>query len=725
MSSPKGAPTERTPIDADRDSKDTGGILVLVLATVSIIALITLPIMTYTVTVFKAGEVQADRTQAVELANGGTWVAMSNERQLYDLCNGSASPLPSSIPNVTTTCQVLDTNTLRPATEMPFEVATVQADSPIPAEFANAPETYVNPNTSSDASLWLADWTPESQENKVWMPQLPVQATSDGGLRATAMPSGSTPGYATCRVFFPGTFNAPITINEPAYFTSGVYYFTEPITLEDGADVVVGNGSAAGCTTDFEAVSFANTVPDPLNMSGLGGTFVLGGDARIDIDDAGGADIRFAINQRYVSVDETSVAASSDVAIVSVNGTHEPLVGAEMLGQDLDIPGVLNIPASTVGTDGDPLAADSDYLPSTLTPKPTAPDAPTITAANDLRVGSTGWLRVEWSLPNDNGSLIESYTVTDSVSGQTCTSWAPTLPDTSVQQACAISSIPDNTVAQLSVTATNGVGTSAPSSTFTAPMVNSSGGGTLSDPVYWPQAPQNVQAGVAYDDGLEVTWDPPGSDGGLPLVGYVVEAVEQVSGDVTTCGAWWDELTCVLPTGAGGLVPGLEYDIEVWGILRDGRTGTIYGQDGSGPGHGTMPSSLIFNLGSGPAPVQVAATASPRVPSPIVDLRTTTSTNLTVEINGYVSVPQGRVAISAATPPNVAISMTGGMLAGTIDLDPAGVPTGGLEIIFDNPVAQKRVRIISTSSGDATARSDAIIQVNRSGSLAINSWVVQ
>jgi hypothetical protein len=719
--------------------KDQGGILVFVLVAISICSLIAIPMLTYTSAVLRTGQIQSNRAQAVELANGGAWVALSNERQLYDLCAAGGVTLPSSLDGVVTTCDVLDTATLRPANEMPFHVATVQADSPIPSALVTA-ETYTNPNTAADPAAWLtsAAWTPEPTENKVWVPQLPVQATSAGGNRQTTMlPGTMTPPYTTCDVFFPGTFTSPISIDGPTYFTSGVYYFTEPIVLADGADVVVGNGSEFGCTTDFEAISFASSVPDPLNMSGLGGTFVFGANARISVEDSGTDDIRFAINQRYVSTDETSVAASSDVAIISVNGQHEPFLPGEAYGQDFFVAGAAAVPASTVGTDGDPPATDSDYLPSVLTVKPTEPDAPTVLDVavyqeNKLSSTTDGMAVVTWSTPNENGALITDYLVTDATTGKTCSPETPTLPDTTAQTSCTIVGLPhqnyDSPIRpQISVTATNMYGTSPSSDVFVADRVD------LVDPsqvdeVVKLREPTAAAIGTSYSDGLEVTWSEPDQTGRPPITGYRVTATDG-SGATFTCEARWDDPACVLPSLPSSLpvdpptdpptVPP-SYNIVVVAFNGEGLPASLAESEtvSVASGHGYVP-------GVDPAPAQVAAAAAPRVPAPIVDFRTSTAFRLDVVIDGYVSVPQGRIAIGAANPSTVDISMTGGVLAGSLWLDPTN-PPAQLEVTFDNPVAQKRVRVRSTSSSSGMeATSDAIIQVNRSGSIAINSWVVQ
>ncbi len=718
------------------EHEDRGAILVMVLVMMVIGAFVVLPIMVYTTSVFRAGRVQTDKAEAIELARGGTWVALSNQEDLYDLCTGGT--LPASLEGVTTTCSVVETETLRPAAEIPFHVATVQSDIQVPpdivAGLGDPSAAYVNPNSTvtnpDDYDVWLdiPDWSSDSSANKVWLPDLPVQATSSGGTRDTVMlPGTQDPLYASCRVFFPGTFTNPITIAEPAYFASGVYYFTEPITIANGADVVVGSGAEGGCTTDFEAIAFAQTVPDPLNMSGIGGTFVLGDDASVVVDDSGVGDIRFAMNQRYVSEDETSVLASSNVSIVSVNGTHEPLVGGEALGDDLIVPGVIGIPASRVGTDGSPLAALSDYTPSNLTAKAYAPDPPTNVSSDDYHRPSLppgpGRLTVRWDAPNDNGSPITGYVATDLHSGLSCSPPTPTLPDTSVQTSCTITEIshPWMQYPTVVVTATNALGTSDPSTPTDGPRVDILGGypHSWSPAMNEPDAPQNATLSDVYSDGFGVSWDPPADDGGGPVVGYRVTAYNGVDPDVT-CEAWWDETSCVLRS-SDGLIDGNAYAIDVVALQQEGPTPDEYE---SAPATIAM-LPLIVNPAADPAPVQTPAPSSSiRIPDPILGLTTSTAANTEVSIAGYISVPQGRVEIGAAVPASTDVSLIGGLVAGDIWLDPAGSP-GTLEIYLDNPVAQKRVRIQSTTSGNYAAQSDAIVQVNRSGSIAINSWVVQ
>jgi hypothetical protein len=701
---------------------DRGAILVLVLLAGVIATLFVLPMLYYVSTVTKANSVPTDKAEAVELSEGGVWVALSHQADLYDMCTGGE--LPSSLGDVTTTCDVIATETLRDAAAMPFHVATVQADAAIPAE-VTVPNPYANPNTAANPAAWLGtpDWASSPTAGTVWLPQLPVRAASGGGARDVSMlPGAQDPNYSSCRVFFPGTFTSPIEISGPTYFTSGVYYFTQPIVLKSGADVVVGNGAEVGCTNDPEAIAGANPLPNPLNMSGLGGTFVFGDAARIEIDDDGSDDIRFVMNQRYVSDEETGVAASSNVSIVSVNGTHAPFAAGEALGDDLSVAGVIHVPASTIGVDGDPLAADEGYVPSRLSPKPSPPSAPVVTStvshqrdrSGNGGPANRGRLTVFWDAPADNGSPITGYTATDSVSGRSC---SPAVrPGYEIQTSCTITGLTNQSSASglhpiVTVTASNAAGTSAPSEAFDADRIDL-GGNDQVPSADVPGKPDN-QAAANHSDGIAVSWDAPGDDGGSPITGYRVTATDQLLGGTLTCDAWWNETMCVLP--GTGLVPGL-YDIEIVALQSEGAPAVEH------VGDARDIDDHLYALGTTAAP-DTTPTLPPSERTAILDFTVEHNAEVTVSIAGYVSVPQGRIALSSASPVDSKIALTGGVIAGEIDVDPAAVPT--LDIRFDNPIAQKRIRIVSVADRDYTATSTAVVQVNKSGSMAINSWIVQ
>lgn len=740
--------------------------MVLVMTVIS--SLIVVPVLTYTISVFRAQNVQIDKARAVELARGGTWVAISNEGDLYDGCGGS---MPSSLSGVSTSCDVLETTTLRQPEEVPYSVATVQANvgdgtrATVPPELSGAllPEqVYTNPNNVDvDPTAWAAwlttpDWSALTAGGKVWLPQLPTQATSSSGNRDQMMlPGTMDPAYSECRVFFPGTFNSAITLDGPTFFTPGVYYFTQPITIQRGADVSVGG---VGCTTVFEAIAGVPAVPDPLNISGLGGTFVLGGEARIVVDDSvGSGDISFTMNQRYVSDDESSVSASSSVSIITVNGAHAPFVGAEALGDDLLVNGVLAVPASTVDdpTDdpddpaGDPLAATKGYSPSIHTPKLLPPEPPTNVqiegwqdptdpdCCKDSGTSFTdhGGFTVTWTASDDNGLPVSNYVATASPGGQTC---SPTpspdvdangIPDLPLQTSCTISGLGDYDATgtrishTVTVVASNAVGDSAPSDPSTCDLAGLSScmdlRGTYpssQEPALAVPAPPTAPTLTEYSDGLMVGWTPPTDDGGAPITGYTVlaapsaTAIPPAVGTAVSCTAWWDETECLLPiTDPLSVGP---YDIA---IVANNAMG------GSAP---LNPSAAYtFTLGGSPAPTRTLQTNSFPVPSPVIDVQLTSSAVVDIDVAGYIAVPQGHVLIDAVDPAGKTVDLTGGMVAAQIRL---GTAPSGLQVEFANPIAQKRVRLRSTAtSGGYTAVSDAVLQVNRSGSVAINSWFVQ
>jgi hypothetical protein len=241
-------------------------------------------------------------------------------------------------------------------------------------------DVYAN-SGASDPHLWWSDTSTESEGGKIWLPYLPTH-----GLNHPASAGYMMPAWAgSCRVFFPGTYSDPITIADsvPTYFTSGVYYFEDTVTFGANAQVVVGNGAVEGCTSDSEAALYAINAPITVNISGVGGTFVLGAAGRLVVTDQGsanGPDVQF--NARLVDPTDVGHAVSQGVSIISVNGAY--LTSTTSI--DLVEPGYLEVPKSLTETnpdDTDPAvdSAGTGYAVSSLVQTSTV-DATPIVEAN-------------------------------------------------------------------------------------------------------------------------------------------------------------------------------------------------------------------------------------------------------------------------------------------------------------------------------------------------------
>jgi alpha-tubulin suppressor-like RCC1 family protein len=137
-------------------------------------------------------------------------------------------------------------------------------------------------------------------------------------------------------------------------------------------------------------------------------------------------------------------------------------------------------------------------LTSTLGTKVlSAPDSPT----NVIGTPSGGQVALSWSAPlNTGGSAITSYTATAVQDGtKTCITTSLT---------CTVAGLRNGTGYSFTVTATNGVGTSATSASSLVTV-----------PATIPDAPTSV-LGQSGDKSLAVSWNAPISNGGAPISSY-------------------------------------------------------------------------------------------------------------------------------------------------------------------------------------------------------------
>ncbi len=348
---------------ASTPGEDEGSVLILCLVFMIVGAMIVVPLMNYAMSVMRANTVLSDKTKRVESVKAGLRIALADPVSLYEQCGngGPNTPIRLTSPQVSgqsvvTNCYFIDFASAQSPDEMHWGLVATQAGQAPPAQLKGS--SYVSPNPAN-AAAWVADTVPTSVTGKIWMPNLPVHALNRRAAAGFQMPSG----FPTCKVFFPGTYTDPVTINGPTYFTSGIYYFENEVKFVGGASAVIGLGAEQGCSDDQEAAFYAVNAPATHNINGLGATFVFGGAGRLTVDNSvtGAIDVRF--NQRYVQPGDDGAAPSQGVSIASVNGK----LTAGVAGP-LNVPNVDYAPLSLVGSGAGVVAAAApDYLPSTLT----------------------------------------------------------------------------------------------------------------------------------------------------------------------------------------------------------------------------------------------------------------------------------------------------------------------------------------------------------------------
>lgn len=546
----------------NRERRDDGSILPLVLVLVVIGTLVVLPLLDYAVSVFRANRVVSDRTAQSEAAKAGLRVALSDPKNVFLTCDGGGNLTPSPNPqvngiSVTTTCT--EELEVGPALALGFEVptgaaamqlgATVPtafdggtASSPAVPPYPATPDWWATPDYGSDPTN--AQYSPKAENGKIWMPDLPrIPPTV-----RTSTPFDLPAGFA-CKVFFPGRYPDPVNINERIYFASGVYYFENTVTVGPGADVVVGYGledfgAASDCADDIQAAANVLTPPSSFDINGGGATFVFGVDGQLVVENTSGpgSGPRIRFNQRYADADR-----GGRVSIMTVNGD-------DVLDADHVVTDVNSIPRSEIlriesdGSETRLPISGTPYLPSspTFTDKARVPAQLAEVRTEDFQEASAaldrGVVRVSWDEVTGQDAGGALLGVEDGFGGWTTPpyevqyrvqpsgSWtnvcppeeqsitAKTLPAVGNEVSCSVSGLLLGTEYRFRVRALNEVGSASwRGSNETAD--------SSSPTVTVPDAPTNVQAlpGVA-NDVAQIRWDEPASDGGAPITGYQVDA---------------------------------------------------------------------------------------------------------------------------------------------------------------------------------------------------------
>jgi hypothetical protein len=329
-------------------------------------------------------------------------MTMADPAETYDTCALAGLTTPKSLGvapldiSVASECFLLASTQAAAPGDLRVSMTTTFAGSVAPP--GTVGDVFAGP---ADPTYWPTQSTKQSTGTKIYLPDLPIHSTRHPSSAGFMMPAWA----GTCRVFFPGTYDDPVTISDsiPTYFASGIYYFTEPITLTGSANVVVGGGTTEGCTNDQDAAYFAVNGPAVHNVSGYGATFIFGAAGRLVVDDTivNGSGVSLVMNNRLVGTQEVTAQASAGVSIMTVNGV---LAGGAI--NDLSIPGTIFVPETKVNNG---LVAEeattNAYTPSALVPTSLLPAPGTNVVTMRLVGDDPSTVRIDGYVSVPQGSM--------------------------------------------------------------------------------------------------------------------------------------------------------------------------------------------------------------------------------------------------------------------------------------------------------------------------------
>ncbi len=346
---------------------------------------------------------------------------------------------------------------------------------------------------------------------------------SNGGSAITGYTVTSSPGSHTC------TTTTATSCVVTGLNPGGTYSFTVTATNDYGT---------SGSSSPSSGITIENVPGSPTSVSAAAGVGQATVSWSAPASDGGSAITGYTVTAQPGGGTCTSTSTTSCTVSGLTGGAHY----------------TFSVVASNVVGPGSASAASSSVTPTGDPQPPTGVSA----------LGGVGQAIVSWTAPvNDGGSAITQYTVTAQPGGETCTS--PTA------SSCTVAGLTAGVSYTFTVVATNGVGSSAPSTAS----------GALT-PTGVPSTPSHVTATGGTTEAT-VSWDPPSSDGGVPITSYTVVA-EPGGQTCTSTGT-----SCTVT----GLTPGVAYSFSVTAHNGVGASGS------SGPSAPVTPQAVT------PTPIPV------------------------------------------------------------------------------------------------------------------------
>lgn len=291
---------------------DRGSVLPMVLVLTVVGSIIVVALQTFAVTLFRVQPELAERDDTFQSARSAMEMAIVFQRDAGPgQCYTDTEPASFSLNGHTATVSCSPAGNYFGTARNQLGLITTSTDPATaltgPAVSAVSGEIYVSGADPAITQPWYerVGEDPEADGSHVYPTLPPVPAY----VRGTVNP----PQIGGCSLYFPGRYLGPLVLGPgDHYFASGVYLFNHQVTVESGAEVVVGQGPIGGCAGGDAPAAGASSSPSSPAVSGRGATFLFGGAGRLDIQ----PNARFEMNRR---VSDASTRGTDGVSIRTIN----------------------------------------------------------------------------------------------------------------------------------------------------------------------------------------------------------------------------------------------------------------------------------------------------------------------------------------------------------------------------------------------------------------------